>query len=205
MLKKLLGTDQEMTRESIAEFILRKEARFDQAGRLIVYPLPKGDGGGTFEVAGINDRYHPKMASKLAHYINSGRHETARKEAVDYLVDYTAKVAAWHADIRVEAFLRDCCFNRGAGGAAAILQHSLTVAKVYGGAQDRIVGPMTRAAAAELAAEDLLPRLLLSRQWYERYVAKRSEKSVFWSGLSNRWVDVFQFALGIGNPLTFGK
>ncbi len=36
------------------------EGRKDKQGNLAVYKLPSGDMGGNFEVAGINDRYHPE-------------------------------------------------------------------------------------------------------------------------------------------------
>ena len=47
-------------RLQIAASILEFEARRDKQGRLKVYRLPAGDGGGTFEVAGINDRSTPR-------------------------------------------------------------------------------------------------------------------------------------------------
>ena len=188
-----------MTARQVAEFILDKEGRFDGGGRLQVYRIPPGDGGGTFEVAGINDRYHPKMANELAALIRAGQHEAAKQEAITYLIRYTKTVASWHPDPRVTGYLRDVCFNRGAGGAAAIFQHSLRVAKTYAGKIDRQVGAATKAAASKHAAEDLILRLTLSRQWYERVHAKRSERSVFWGGLTNRWVDAAQLALGSGD------
>ena len=42
----------------MAKAIVEFEARRDAKGRLAVYALPAGDGGGRYEVAGINDRYH---------------------------------------------------------------------------------------------------------------------------------------------------
>ena len=48
-----MSTPQERLR--IAESILNFEARRDRQGRLQVYKLPSGDGGGAFEVAGINE------------------------------------------------------------------------------------------------------------------------------------------------------
>jgi hypothetical protein len=52
-------------RRSIAGHIINWEARRDSKGRLTVYILPEGDGGGKYEVAGINERYHPKKAAEL--------------------------------------------------------------------------------------------------------------------------------------------
>ena len=64
------------------------EARKDKAGNVAVYQLPSGDGGGTFEVAGINDRYHPGEAARLASLPPEQRAEAAAQ----YIRKYTAPV-----------------------------------------------------------------------------------------------------------------
>ena len=56
----------------MAKSIIDFEARRDAKGRLQVYKLPAGDGGGTYEVAGINDRYHPVEAAHLAQLVKAG-------------------------------------------------------------------------------------------------------------------------------------
>ncbi len=193
------------TKWAIGQFIVDHEARRDSRGRIAVYRLPAGDGGGRYEVAGINDRYHPDMAARLKHLIEVGRQAEAEGEAVRYLLNYTDRVVGWHPDMRVRTFLRDCAFNRGPGGAAKILQHALKVAGTYSARIDGGVGPLTKAAARKHKAEDLLPRLLLSRQWYERVKVGRNERSKFWSGLVNRWIDALQVALDIGDPEKFGE
>lgn len=185
-----------------ATWIINKEARRDRNGNIMVYKLPSGDGGGSFEVAGINDRYHKKMANKLKSLINEGRADFAEVMAQDYIRSYTSQVASWHDDERVVYFLRDCAFNRGPTGAAKIYQIALRSA----GSSlklDGKVGPSTKKAGNRLAAEDLVFRLVLARQTYERRT--RSESSKFWVGLVNRNVDCGQMALGIGDPNRFGK
>ena len=52
------------------------EGRYS-AGKLQVYKLPPGDGGGAYEIAGINDRYHPSKAGQLKSFIELGMHEKA--------------------------------------------------------------------------------------------------------------------------------
>lgn len=54
------------------KFIVDCEARRDSKGRIQVYKLPAADGGGNIEVAGINDRYHPEQAQKMAGLIAQG-------------------------------------------------------------------------------------------------------------------------------------
>lgn len=173
-----------MTREQIGKFILDLEARRDQKGRLKVYRLPAGDGGGTFEVAGICDRYHPVTARRLRDLIDLGRFEDAEHEASLYIAGYTDAAGKWAGNWRTELFLRDSCFNRGAGAAAKILQHALGVKT------DGAVGPLTRAALANAESRDapaLIRELRRSREWYERAIVGRNEASKFWAGLVNRW------------------
>lgn len=187
----------------MAAAILDFEARRDpQTKKLVVYKLPKVDGGGKFEVAGINERYHPVMAQALADLINAGQHEEAERKATEYLASYTDGVRTWTTVPGVEFFLRDCAFNRGPTGAARILQRALEVD------DDGDVGEVTRAA---VAAQEQLPRQLLAklraaREEYERVVVKRNEESIFWEGLVNRWNNALKIALGfldsMASPVT---
>ena len=119
-------------------------------GKLAIYSLPANDGGGAYEVAGINVRYHPVEAAKLKALIEAGRHDQAEASVVDYLLDYTKPAAGWTTDAGVEFYLRDCVFNRGPKGAARILQRALGVD------DDGEIGPATRDALSRSAAEQLL-------------------------------------------------
>ena len=169
---------------AIADF----EARRDSQGRIAIYKIPSGDGGGKYEVAGINDRYHPEECAALMELIKGGQHAKAEALATDYIASYTDVVVSWCAVPAVESYLRDTCFNRGAGGAARILQLALGVK------EDGLVGAVTRGAAEEAAGNPhgLLNRLRTSRESYER--RKRDEKSKFWKGLVNRWNHALDFA-----------
>lgn len=194
-------TDEQIN-QAFAKHILDVEARRDSAGRLVVYPLPPGDGGGTFEVAGINDRYHRKQANRLRSLIESGEHEQAEQEAKDYLLAYTSGVDEWHPDEVVEGFLRSCAFNRGKGGAAWMLQYALRYAfypALYTGKRDMAVGKNTRAAAKNADAGTLLNALYGARIIYERTAVpgvkgKREESSKFWHGLYRRFTNDLLFA-----------
>ena len=180
-----------MTSNEIGQLILNWEARRDKQGRLAVYKLPSGDGGGTFEVAGINDRFHPVESRRLKQLIEAGRYDDAEREAVFYLVDYTAGAGKWAGNWRTELFLRDTAFNRGPGGAAKILQDALGVK------QDGKVGPVTIAALREAERDTplLICKLREARERYERRVAGRDERSKFWKGLVNRLEKVTAAAL----------
>jgi hypothetical protein len=168
-------------RMAMARVILDFEARRDAEGRIAVYRLPPGDGGGRYEVAGINERYHKSVCDELVRLIGAGRHAEAEARAAEFIAGYTDKASAWTHDPGVEFFLRDCMFNRGPGGAAWILQ------KAVGVETDSDVGPVTLAAAhaAEATPRRLIDGLRAGREAYERL--RRSETSRFWPGLVNRW------------------
>ena len=165
-----------------AQFILDAEARRDKAGHLVVYPLPQGDGGGRFEIAGINERFDHDICWELRRLIEAKQFEAAEKMALEYYMANTARVADWYAPPAIEAWLRDAAFNRGLGGAAKMLQMALGVT-VDGG-----VGQKTRAALKSADAAELLERLHTCQEVYERRVAPPvGERAKFWKGLNNRW------------------
>ncbi|MEO8440724.1 MAG: putative peptidoglycan-binding domain-containing protein [Spartobacteria bacterium] len=175
-------------RKKMAASIVQFEGRRDAQGHLKVYILPSGDGGGRYEVAGINDRYHPKEAARLRALIEAGRFDEAEDYATEVIAEYTDVVAKWTCVPAIEAYLRDAAFNRGPGGAAKILQIALGV-HVDGG-----VGPQTLAALREAEKDParLLATLRIAREQYEVRVAGRREK--FWKGLVNRWDNSLDFA-----------
>ena len=170
-------------RHRMAQAILNFEARRDRQGRLEVYELPPGDGGGRYEVAGINERYNREVCDQLVAMINAGRFDAAETLATDFIAQDTDRVASWSAIPALEFYFRDCEFNRGLGGAARILQRALGIP------DDGAVGSATRSAlaAAEQDVPGLLQKLRAAREDYERHVVGRDENSKFWRGLVNRW------------------
>lgn len=176
-------------RLAMAKMIFDFEARIKN-GKLQVYQLPAGDGGGEYEVAGINNKYHPDEAKLLKDLIESGNHKKAQDLAIAFIATYTDNVAAWTTKNAIESYLRDCGFNRGARGAALILQKALGVE------QDGIVGQITIKALRETEKKDLKAFLLIlrtARELYEREKG-RDETSIFWKGLVNRWNKALDFA-----------
>src|SRR5262245_1714474 len=170
-------------RRRMAAAILEFEARRDKQGHLTVYKLPKGDGGGRYEVAGINERYNKETVDVLVSLLQQKSYDEAETLADDFIAQDTDRAASWTNIPAIEFYLRDSVFNRGANGAARILQRALGIH------DDGVVGPQTRAVevAAEGDAALLLGKLRLAREQYERDVAHRDESSKFWKGLVNRW------------------
>lgn len=174
------------------KFIVDCEARRDSRGRIQVYKLPAGDGGGTIEVAGINDRYHPEQARRLAGLIAQGKHAEAEVAAVSYILDYTDAVQGWHPSVAVEAFLRDSAFNRGPRGAAKIYQRAV------GCRIDGVVGQITKASGELIPSAKLLLDLRRSRESYELDIAPPvGARRKFWNGLRTRWDKALKFAQGL--------
>jgi len=176
---------------AIGKHILDVEARRDRSGRLVVYRLPAGDGGGTFEVAGINDRYHPEAAARLASLIAGKKFVQAEQEAAEHILKVTDTAGNWARSPFLEAALRDTAFNRGTTGCARILQMALDVEV------DGKVGPMTLSALARAEKEPraFLLRFREAREAYERKVAPPVGKRVkFWKGLVSRWDQTTKFS-----------
>jgi lysozyme family protein len=179
----------------MGKWIVDQEARRDAKGRLMVYKLPSGDGGGTFEVAGINDRYHPTEAANLKRLIMAGKYQEAEDYARSYVLSYTDGVEGWTTNPGVEAFLRDSTFNRGPGGAAKIAQMALGFT---GKDLDGRVGPITKAAIKAVAPIKYIQALRKAREQYERQIAPPvGSRAKFWNGLVNRWNAAEKFALGL--------
>ena len=190
-------------RRRMGKAITLAEARRDAQGRLAVYALPAGDGGGAYEVAGINERYHPVAAAKLKGLIEAGQHQEAEDFVGDYTASYTDVADVWTISWGIEFYLRDCVFNRGPTGGALIIQIALKslgedlgqTGKLRDGV-DGEVGPLTADALRRQEADvsRFLQSLRAAREHYERvgnqYInggPHRDESSQFWRGLINRF------------------
>jgi len=147
---------------TIAQFTLDCEARRDRRGRLTVYLLHTGDGGGLFEVAGICERYDHDVAWHLRGLVNQGSHAQAE---LAYYLENTNAVRDWCAVPVLRAFLRVTASHRGVTGCARIVQMAL------GMAVDGALGPVSRRTLKEAATArpgELLTALRTACEQYER-------------------------------------
>jgi len=126
------------------------EGRKDKQGNLAVYKLPTGDMGGNFEVAGINDRYHPEAYKA----ISSLPPQERAKAAAEYIQGYTAPLVE-KLPQAIQPFTQDLAFNRGLGGATKYIQQGLNALgqKV---AVDGGFGPKTLAAINQVEPRALM-------------------------------------------------
>jgi hypothetical protein len=96
------------------------EARRDRQGNIAVYDIPAGDYGGTREVAGITDKYHPEAFKRIS-ALPPEKREAA---AADYVVSYTSPVASLVPE-PLKAQAVDLAFNRGPTGYTRLVQEGL--------------------------------------------------------------------------------
>jgi hypothetical protein len=126
------------------------EGRRDKKGNLSVYALPAGDMGGDYEVAGINDRYHPEAFRRIAGLPAQDREEAAAK----YISEYTAPLVS-RLPQAIQPFAQDMAFNRGMGGATKYIQEGLNSLGVKV-AVDGAIGPKTLAAIGGVNPKQLM-------------------------------------------------
>ena len=152
------------------------EARKDKSGNVMVYNLPSGDMGGSYEVAGINDKYHPAAAEMLKSLPAEERRDAAARYVVEYTRPFTSKLPEPY-----RPFFQDLAFNRGVGGATKFLQRAIGVK------DDGALGPQTLKALEGLNPSEVMKNVSVEQMTYERRLAEQNpERKKFLNGLQNR-------------------
>lgn len=165
------------------EFIYWYEARLDKSGNLTIYNLPQWDLWGTYEVAGINDKYHPREAAHLASLIRSGQQDQAKKEAMKYIEQFTQ----WKNKVKsqnkgVNFIMLDATFHRGWGGSASMASYILD------GQFSPDWDSNKQARWNQLEQQNpqwLIAKIKDARRAYEIHEYGRREQ--FWAGFESRW------------------
>lgn len=157
------------------------EGRRDKKGNLSVYALPSGDMGGDYEVAGINDRYHPEAFRRIAGLPAQDREEAAAQ----YISQYTAPLVS-QLPQAIQPFAQDLAFNRGLGGATKYLQEGLrTLGQNV--AVDGAMGPKTLNAINSVNPKELMMAASKAQLNDERARALADpRRKKFIAGLENR-------------------
>ena len=157
------------------------EGRKDKQGNLAVYKLPSGDMGGNYEVAGINDRYHPEAFQAISSLPAQDR----AKAAAEYIQGYTAPLVE-RLPQTLQPFTQDLAFNRGLGGATKYIQQGLNTLgqKV---AVDGGLGPKTLAAINQVEPRALMRAASQAQLDDEYRMAERNPaRKKFIQGLESR-------------------
>ena len=157
------------------------ESRKDKQGNLAVYKLPSGDMGGNYEVAGINDRYHPEAFKA----ISSLPPQERASAAAEYIQGYTAPLVE-RLPQALQPFTQDMAFNRGLGGATKYLQQGLNTlgmnVRVDGG-----MGPKTLEAINQVNPRALMQAASKAQLDDEYQMAEKNpDRKKFLNGLESR-------------------
>ena len=139
----------------VANNTINWEARRDKQGNLAVYDIPSGDYGGTREVAGITDKYHPDAFKRVSALPPAQR----ERASADYVIEYTAPIANLVPE-PLKAQAVDLGFNRGPSGYTTLVQQGLNAlgvpVKVDGAFGKKTLAAMEQVDPVELinATED---------------------------------------------------
>lgn len=171
--------------------LMAEEARRDSSGNLMVYSLPKGDGGGAYEVAGINEKSHPAKAAQLKALIESGAsNDDVEREVMLHYKEITQAgrdlIAPATNSKGIELFMRDCTLNHGPKGAATILRRAIGI-----GDSDPLT-PALQSYVQNYGEQALLNVLSIARRNHYLGILKaKPEKEIFRKGwLENRLPDI---------------
>jgi len=157
------------------------EARKDKQGNVQVYKLPAGDMGGNFEVAGINDKYHPDAFKRISSLPAQERAQAAAQYVKEYTSPFVSKLPQ-----EVQPFAQDLAFNRGMGGATKYIQQGLNTLGLKV-AVDGGLGPKTLAAINQVDPRALMRAASQAQLEDEYRMAKRNPaRKKFIGGLENR-------------------
>lgn len=157
------------------------EARKDKQGNVDVYKLPAGDMGGSYEVAGINDKYHPEAFKRISALPAPERRGAAAK----YIVEYTSPIVS-KLPQAIQPFAQDMVFNRGPGGATRYLQQGLKNLGLNVRV-DGALGPETIRALGQIQPSAIMQeasKAQLSDEYTKAY--RNPERKQFIPGLENR-------------------
>jgi hypothetical protein len=162
--------------DTFGKEIINLEARRDKDGNITTYKLPAADGGGTHEIAGINNKYHPKAYARIKKLIDAGKHQEAEQAVSDYIISYTQPAddilgAQGVNSAAAEFMLRDIYFNMGPGGTDKVLKRAFPSGKIEGYTSE----------------QDLIQRIYRARaDYYAAIIRSNPQKAIFRNGWLNR-------------------
>lgn len=174
------------SQKNIYNIMLSQEVRRDSKGRPIVYSLPKEDGGGSFEVAGLNEKYNKEEATVLRQMIQTGVPtpiiEGYIRSVYKQKTQYGANLIPPSSSQGLELFVRDCALNHSPKGVNTIL-----AAAVGTYAADPALPAAVQTYISRYGEAALLRNLSKARaSYYENLISADSKKEIFRKGWANR-------------------
>lgn len=176
--------------DTFGQNIIALEARRDKDGNITAYKLPAADGGGEYEIAGINQKYHKEAYTRIKALIDAGKHQEAEKAISNYICHYTQPAGDYLATQGVkssaaEYMLRDIYFNMGPGGMNKVIARAFpgqSIADYY-----RLHGEQA-----------LIQRIYTARAgYYEAIIRSNPKKKIFRNGWLNRNNKVLATAISL--------
>lgn len=162
---------------------------------LRVTPLPSGDGGGKWEIAGICDGIEPEVFKAIKEKLDQGDRESAWTMCLNYVIMDTDSAKTFgNAGPGSEFMLRDIIFNMGKGGCVKVMQ------ALVGVRADGAFGPNTEKAWDTYRNKNSDKEMIAGldqycRDRYYRIVSANPVKKKFLKGWMNRCDERKKFAL----------
>lgn len=133
--------------DMMATMLNFEDDRITGPASLRVMRLPEGDGGGTYEIAGICDGIEPKVFNSIKVELEAGNRDKAWDMCIDYVEKKTHNGQVWSPEnLAIEFFLRDIIFNMGDGGCVNVMQRTINYFGETKVDVDGAWGPKTKAA-----------------------------------------------------------
>ena len=109
-------TSQEIIFEAAA-YTVEWESRMDSNGNILIYYPPKGDMGGTAEVAGITNKYHNEAFNSIIRLPKEQRKEKCQEYIAKWVTPYVSRYPLW-----LQGFMTDTTHHRGGKGGLLFIQ-----------------------------------------------------------------------------------
>lgn len=186
--------------DMMATMLNFEDDRITGPASLRVMRLPEGDGGGTYEIAGICDGIEPKVFNSIKVELEAGNRDKAWDMCIDYVEKKTRNGQVWSPEnLAIEFFLRDIIFNMGDGGCVNVMQRTINYYGETKVAVDGAWGPKTKKAWEELLSIIVPVNLLLALaqcrdQRYKAIATANSKKEKFLAGWYSRTLKAKTYA-----------
>lgn len=191
----------EIRNRMAAKILNMEDYKITGPASLRVTRLPSGDGGGTWEIAGICDGIEPEVFNRIKSLLDKGLREEAWEECLSYILENTATIASYlpNYGFGYEFMVRDLAFNMGNAGAIKVIQGMANREGTDEIAVDGKWGIKTQTALLGLTStlpEDYVVNALdkAARARYQSIVDANPVKEKFLKGWLNRCDDRLAFA-----------
>ncbi len=172
------------------DIMLSNEARTDANGRPQIYKLPAGDGGGNFEVAGLNEKSNPVELEHVKLMLEANR-PTA--EIRDYIksvykqkTNYAAQLIPDSCSQGIELTIRDCALNHSPGGVSTIIKSAIGIPNTPEISTLKLKDEVAKFVRTHGEKAFLYNLSIARANYYRKLVVDKPERAKFLKGWLNR-------------------